>query len=275
MCVIGESAPEPEPEASAMRPKLDRRLAERLPLAILVAEDNPVNQKLMLHVLRQMGYEPDMVGNGAEVLSALQRRAYDLVFMDIEMPEMDGFEATRRIRSSVPDRQPTIIGTTAYAEEEDRKQCLEAGMDDYLSKPIRIEGIQAILERWGPRVADKSPAAAVEPLVEAGRITELGAMGPTLLQQLVDLYLEDFPVLLASMQQGLHNEDRGQLLQAAHGLKGSSVNLGIAFVSERCRKIEELARTNSIGAIRPLLDQIESRWGDLQATLNDLESHGT
>jgi CheY-like chemotaxis protein/HPt (histidine-containing phosphotransfer) domain-containing protein len=205
------------------------------------------------------------------VLRAVARRDYDLIFMDIEMPEMDGFEATRRIRSTLSDRQPVVIGTTAYAEDEDKKQCLDAGMNDYLSKPIRIEGIQAIVERWGPSAADRNAASEAEPLIEPGRIAELEAMGPTLIQQLVELYLEDFPVLLASMAQALRNEDRAELLQAAHRLKGVSVNLGIVFVAERCRKIEALARTNSLGAIHPLLAQIESRSADLQSTLKHLE----
>jgi signal transduction histidine kinase/DNA-binding response OmpR family regulator/HPt (histidine-containing phosphotransfer) domain-containing protein len=285
MIVIGETMP--DIETTEPRARLDPTLAQRLPLAILVAEDNPVNQKLMQHVLRQMGYVADMAGNGLEVLDALGRRRYDLVFMDVEMPEMDGYEATRKIKSTLAtDRQPIVVGTTAYAADEDRQECLEAGMDDYISKPIRLEGIQAILEHWGgkmagvraapPPAAVSIPAAASPPaLVDTARIQELRLMTPgsvpQLLVQLVDLYLTDLPQLLRSMDAAIQVSDPEKLARAAHRLRGSSLNLGIGWVSDRCKEIEAMARQGRTASAGPLLRQIEGLSAELHATLNELK----
>jgi len=120
----------------------------KFPMDILIAEDNMINQKLILRVLTKIGYKPDVVTNGLEVLVAMEKRTYHLVFMDVQMPEMDGLEATRRIRKDRTLHQPVIIAMTANAMPEDRQICLRAGMNDYLSKPIKIEDILSTLERW-------------------------------------------------------------------------------------------------------------------------------
>jgi PAS domain S-box-containing protein len=121
------------------------------PLRFLLAEDNPINQKVALLMLGRLGYRADVAGNGAEALAALRRAPYDVIFMDVQMPEMDGLEATRRIRSEVAsDNQPVIIAMTANALTEDRNRCLEAGMDDYLAKPFRMEQLKAALARLQP-----------------------------------------------------------------------------------------------------------------------------
>ncbi|MCP4542635.1 MAG: response regulator, partial [Chloroflexi bacterium] len=120
--------------------QFDADMGKRLPLRILLAEDNAVNQKLALRLLARMGYRADVAGNGLETLEALQRQPYDVVLMDVQMPELDGLDATRRIRHEVaPKAQPRIIAMTASVMQEDRDACQEAGMDDYLSKPVRVE----------------------------------------------------------------------------------------------------------------------------------------
>ena len=129
---------------------LDCTLATRIPLRILIAEDNPVNQALTLAILRKMGYRADCVADGQEVLDALAQRPYDLVFMDVQMPVMDGLEATQRIVGTMaPEARPRIIAMTANAMYGDRERCLQSGMDDYLSKPIRIEELREMVERHG------------------------------------------------------------------------------------------------------------------------------
>jgi len=134
-------------------PQGDRGMPEGpVPLRVLVAEDHPVNQKIIAAMLRKLGYRPDIVANGLEVLTALERHPYDLVLMDCEMPELDGLEATRRLRREVPaGRQPVIVAMTAYALQGDRERCLESGMDDYLSKPVELEQLRLTLEQWGRR----------------------------------------------------------------------------------------------------------------------------
>ena len=113
-----------------------------------MAEDNLVNQKLAVRILERLGYRPDAVANGLEVIEALRLRFYDVVLMDVQMPEMDGVEATRHIRREFDaDKQPHIIAMTANAMQGDREECLQAGMDDYLSKPIQIRELVQVLER--------------------------------------------------------------------------------------------------------------------------------
>jgi CheY-like chemotaxis protein len=123
-------------------------LGEEFPLNVLLAEDNHVNQKVALRFLERMGYRADAVGNGLEVIAALETHHYDLVLMDLQMPEMDGLEATRQIRKRLaPDRQPKIIALTANAMQGDREICVAAGMDDYISKPVKINEIVAVIRR--------------------------------------------------------------------------------------------------------------------------------
>jgi CheY-like chemotaxis protein len=136
--------------------KADPGMADRHPLRILLAEDNAVNQKLAIRLLGQMGYRADVAGNGLEAIQAIERQPYDVVLMDVQMPEMDGLEASRQICAkwpagqspdAVPGRRPHIIAMTANAMQGDREVCIEAGMDDYVSKPIRVEELVAALER--------------------------------------------------------------------------------------------------------------------------------
>jgi CheY-like chemotaxis protein len=144
-----QAAPSPQAKSPAASSSgITEQLAQRLPLRILLAEDNVVNQKLALRFLERMGYRADVAANGREVLAALERQRYDVVLMDVQMPEMDGLEATREIhkRWSAGGR-PRIIAMTANAMQGDREMFLESGMDDYVSKPIRIEELVSALAR--------------------------------------------------------------------------------------------------------------------------------
>jgi CheY-like chemotaxis protein len=142
----------------------DERLAARLPLRVLVAEDNPTNQRLVVQLLDRLGYRADVAANGIEALDAVQRRRYDVVLMDMMMPEMDGLAATRSIRATRPaDEQPHIIAVTANVAPDARQQCLQAGMDDYLSKPVSVADLRAALERAGaPRRPPLERSGAAE-----------------------------------------------------------------------------------------------------------------
>ncbi|HEX2532836.1 MAG TPA: two-component regulator propeller domain-containing protein [Chitinophagaceae bacterium] len=129
--------------------------ADRFPLDILIAEDNEVNQTVISMIMKKLGYRADMVADGARALEALQHKQYQLVLMDIQMPEMDGLEATRQLRATL-SHQPVVIALTANALQDDREACIRAGMDDYLSKPIQLEKLKAILEKWAVQVAGRS-----------------------------------------------------------------------------------------------------------------------
>jgi CheY-like chemotaxis protein len=137
-----------EVKAKPEKPSMDPEMADRHPLRILLAEDNAVNQKLALKLLSQMGYRADVAGNGLEAIQAIERQKYDLVLMDVQMPEMDGLEASRQICSHWPrGERPRIVAMTANAMQGDRERCLEAGMDDYVSKPVRVEELINALDR--------------------------------------------------------------------------------------------------------------------------------
>ena len=148
-CAAGDSQPFPILEKPVV---LDPQLSQRFPLHILVAEDNGVNQKLAVRLLSRFGYMADVAGNGLEVLEALQRKAYDLVFMDVMMPEMDGLETTRKIVQLCPNlHAPVIVAMTANAMSGDRELCLQAWMNDYISKPINPGAVRDIITQWGDR----------------------------------------------------------------------------------------------------------------------------
>jgi CheY-like chemotaxis protein len=128
-------------------------MAIHYPLRILLAEDNVVNQKLALRLLSRMGYHADLAKDGMAVLAALERQSYDIILMDVQMPEMDGLEATREICMRWPkEERPSIIAMTAYALEGDQQKCIEAGMDGYLSKPIRVDELESVLSRVAAQI---------------------------------------------------------------------------------------------------------------------------
>ncbi len=142
---------EPAEEEKQVKSQFDPQMGKRHPLRILLAEDNVVNQKLALRLLERMGYRADLAGNGMEVLEALYRQPYDVILMDVQMPEMDGLEATRFIVREWPSqKRPRIIAMTANAMQEDRERCLAAGMNDYVSKPIRVDELVNALNKCVP-----------------------------------------------------------------------------------------------------------------------------
>jgi len=138
----------PQREHVADTPRFEPEMGQRLRLRILLAEDNAVNQKLALRLLERLGYRADVAANGLEAIAALRRQRYDLVLMDVQMPEMDGLEATQAILQEWPHKQrPRIVAMTANVMKEDREACLAVGMDDYLGKPIRVEALVGALSR--------------------------------------------------------------------------------------------------------------------------------
>jgi CheY-like chemotaxis protein len=250
----------------ADRPRLDRLLAEKVPLHILIAEDNPINLRFITRLFEQMGYRPDSAANGLEVLDALSRQHYDVVLMDIQMPEMDGYEATRRIRADFPaEAQPFIIAVTANAMDEDRNMSIEAGMDEFLSKPIRVEMIQTLLlqlaEHQPRRMRDMESTAEVS--AHAGDLLEeetLEALlqlredsGVAIIDELLTIFESQSKDLLRDIIHACETRSAASLERAAHTLKGSALNLGARQLAEVCRRVEAAGRDGHFSAASQLL----------------------
>jgi CheY-like chemotaxis protein/HPt (histidine-containing phosphotransfer) domain-containing protein len=273
----------PREKKAPTAPTLDPDLARRLPLRLLLADDNPINQKVGLSVLQKLGYRADLAGNGLEVLKALEQKAYDILFLDVQMPEMDGLEAARQICQRWPaEKRPRIIAMTGNALVGDREKCLEAGMDDYISKPVRITELQSALERWG-RTKTKRPdtsfvqrsrTGAADNLLDLAIIRELRNLPPSdgadMLQEMVDLFLEGAPQRIAQISQTIN--DGPMLAFHAHALKSISLNLGAKRIVELAQKLEELGRARNVHSAPALLQELETAFAQTKAQLLILRS---
>jgi two-component system sensor histidine kinase/response regulator len=211
---------------------------------ILIAEDNEVNQLVIVTMLAKRGFDVDVAADGAEALAKLAHGDYAAVFMDCQMPNVDGYEATGRIRAHERDgRRLPIIAMTAHAMAGDRERCLDAGMDDYLSKPLRPDALDAVLERWlglAP-VAEDAPAevqVAADALIDAARMRTFRDDYPDIVDQLVDLFVQSTPPLLGELRTALDGGDHDELRRTAHKLKGSCQNIGATFMATICRTLE-------------------------------------
>ena len=259
-----------------IRPVVDdpggSRLAERLPLCILLAEDNSINQRVGLLLLERMGYLADVAGSGSEVLEALRRQPYDLILMDVQMPGMDGLEATRRIRAELPpERQPRIAALTANVLREQREACLAAGMDDFVPKPIALADLRAALSRcsvpepaatasagveWTAALPDDG-SSPLDPERLAGLRQLGGVSGKPILPILVETYLAETPRRLARMREAVIRADAADLNFVAHSLKGISAQLGVLRVSDLSDELERMGRDAELGGAAALLAQLE------------------
>ena len=263
----------PDKSRVTSKPSLDRGLGARHPLRILVAEDNVVNQKVAIRILDRMGYRADVAANGVEALEALRRQPYDVVLMDVHMPGMDGLEASKRISAEWKrDDRPRIIAMTANAMRGDRERCLEAGMDDYVSKPVRIDELQRALEQSPGR----SRVAPTNHTTTAGSV-DVQSRYPDELSDLRQYFLESSIARLDSMVESVASLERRpgdaaaltQLDQDFHNMAGTGGSFGYQRVTElgrigegRCKTIlrhEHLPRAVDIKAWRELIDRIREQ----------------
>jgi signal transduction histidine kinase/CheY-like chemotaxis protein/HPt (histidine-containing phosphotransfer) domain-containing protein len=262
--LTGEAAttPVPRPAAPLLPSREPARQPPDSPLRILVAEDHPVNRQVMLGLLGHLGYRADLAASGLEALEALKRQPYDLVLMDVQMPEMDGLEATRRIRRLLPaGGQPRIVAMTAHAMAGDRERCLEGGMDDYLSKPVEIADLAAVLATTVPKgeavPADLDPVpAGVLDLPALDSLRELSAGGRDVLGELVQTFAASSAGDLAALRRLTAEGRWGEVERAAHRLKGSSGCLGAMRVAAVCAAVEERVRAARTDEVGPLVAQL-------------------
>jgi PAS domain S-box-containing protein len=248
------------------------KISGEFPLHILLAEDNRVNQKVALRMLEKLGYRADVASNGFEVLDALRRQPYDLVLMDLQMPEMDGLEATRLIHQEWSQKQrPRIVAMTANTMSGDKEKCLAAGMDDYIGKPVTLTRLQNTIQRWGAWCSGKT--AAVAKSLDADRvIAELSEdFGDSaFIGELISIYLEASPCQIGSIKEAVTAGDPFLLTTCAHKLKGSSAQLGATRVSDVCRRLEEIGREGSMDSAFSLIGELDSSF-EYDSTI--LEAH--
>jgi CheY-like chemotaxis protein len=244
-------------------------------LRLLVAEDNAVNRQLALALLRRLGYDADVVENGREVLDALERERYDVVLMDVQMPELDGLDASRRICERWPPGvRPRIIAMTANVRPEDREACFSAGMDDYLAKPIRPDELARALRHVRPlreRAEASSDDAGVTLAAAAlEKLRELG--GDDFLGELIDTFLADAPSLLATLRRALEQDEADEARRAAHTLKSNGATFGAEDFSELCRELEARAKDGRLEGAEQLVDRIDGEYARLQEALAALRA---
>lgn len=256
-----------------------------------------MNQLVASRILDKLGYRVDIAGNGREALAALANKRYSAVLMDCQMPEMDGYDATRELRRREGvSRHTPVIAMTAAAMEGDRELCIEAGMDDYITKPVRADAIEEALGRW---IVDDRPAPASDepnhrehvnaehvhedvvhddddvhddgtPVLDAARIStlrDLDSGDGELLRLLVDEYANDTRAQLDTLHAALAEGDPHAVERAAHTVKGASANIGATRLAELCRELEALGRAAALGSGRELLERIETEFESVRHAL--------
>jgi len=272
---------------------------------VLLAEDNPVNQEVAVEMLKSLSCDVDVVTNGRDAVAAVTRARYDLVLMDCQMPELDGFAATTAIRglesvgagaaSTSAGVHLPIVALTAHALTGDREQCLAAGMDDYLSKPFAREQLRAILERWlsPPAEGDAAPSAsttsssnvtsrdaAPQPSppghapLDAAAVAALRALQrpgqPDVVGRVMRAYLGSAPPLLEALRIAVTQGDAAATHQAVHSLRSSSANIGALHLASLCREMESAARTRALDGAGRMLPAIEAAYEEARAAATSL-----
>ncbi|XGV97489.1 MAG: response regulator [Leptolyngbya sp. BL-A-14] len=266
-------------------------------LRILLAEDQPINQKIVLLMLQRLGYQADVADNGLEALKALQCQLYDVVLLDVQMPEMDGLEVARWVcQQGQPHQRPYLIAITAHTVQGDRERCLNAGMDRYLSKPLRLQVLAQELSQckplppstmplgtvsqevsaphsFGSDVQQAKPDAQAEPdavdmAVLIAFRQEMGEMGDAVIAELITCYLEEAPRLLHTLRTAVNQQDVKTVQCVAHGLKACSASLGAIPFSRRCGELEAMALSAPIEQITAMMARLESEFTSVKAALS-------
>ncbi len=230
---------------------------------VLLAEDNVVNRKVAMRQLERLGIRCDVAVNGLEAVEMMEKTHYDLVFMDVQMPELDGLQATRAIRERELrlGRTTVIVAMTAHAMQGDREKCLEAGMDDYMTKPIQVEELEERLNTWLPQ--EERAAAAVSGQLDFLYLQEISGGDLEFEKELVAMYVDTAPVTLQELRAALGADDAHAVMHAAHSLKGSSRSIGAKEVAHILEVIEHSARNGDLDPGRGRLADLENNFDSL------------
>jgi CheY-like chemotaxis protein len=278
-------------------PRLPLTAAQPLVLGpVLLAEDNPVNQAVATGMLESLGCRVTVVATGREAVAAFARAAYDVVLMDMQMPEMDGLAATRVMREREAhsgSRRTPIIALTANAFAQDQQTCLAAGMDDFLSKPFTLGQLRTMLGRWkAPQTAassaapaaihdtppNGSPSVALQtlalqqpPPLDPKPLAALRALqkpgGPDVLEKVLRAYLDSAPQLLATLREALACSAAAAVQRAAHSLKSSSANVGAMTLAAHCKELEAMGRAKTLATAPTVFGHIEAAYALVEVAL--------
>ena len=238
---------------------------------ILLAEDNVVNQKVAVRQLQKLGYRADTVANGREAIEALSRIPYDLVFMDCQMPEMDGYEAASEIRrTEVGPKRTPIVAMTAHAMDGDREKCIDAGMDDYITKPVKMEELSRVLNLFLVSVEKESQRTLIDnpSPIDVDQMHDAMGDEPSEFSEILALYLEGMSKNLRQLEIALTSGDRDEIESLAHNCAGTSANCGMTAVVSPLRELEDVAREGHLAIAPPALARAKKEFARIETFLN-------
>ena len=255
-------------------PPVARDVGSPVPLRILLAEDNAINQKVALRLLERLGYGADVVGDGRQALARLDHAVYDVILMDVQMPEMDGLEASRAICARwAASERPRIIAMTAEAMQGDRDKCLAAGMDDYIVKPVTLDRLAAALAKCPPLAAATAPEAAATPVAVTALDRDVldqlreDLGGTAAVREVIRSFLDETPSVLSALRDAAARADVPSIRRAAHMIKGTSSILGARELSEQCAEIERVGQTGCIADAGSRVIAVEASYRTIEAAL--------
>jgi CheY-like chemotaxis protein/HPt (histidine-containing phosphotransfer) domain-containing protein len=246
---------------------------------ILLVEDNTVNQKVALRILERAGHRADAVGNGLEALAAMEGVPYDIVLMDIQMPEMDGFEATRRLRElEAGQRHMPVIAMTAHALKGDRENCIQAGMDDYVAKPLHPKELLSVIDRWAgrkviPPLSPGAPPPQQAPalaLFDEKRALDASGQDRQFLGELANLFVEFIGETLPILSGAMEPVDIEAIRRQAHSMRGAAGNIGARRIEMAALELEEICKRDDSAALRGSVDLLVQA---MEETRDYLENH--
>ena len=267
----------------ANRTPFDGQMGARIPLKILLADDHATNQKLGVMILQRLGYGADVVGNGLEVLEALKRQSYDLVLMDVEMPEMDGLEASREVRRRYGQgTNPRIVAMTANVMRGVRKDCHEAGMNDYVSKPIRVTELVRVLEESAGiavvgKTAEPNRGSGTSNVIDQAALDvllEVIGGDRRALGELIQSFLDEAPKLLHNLHEGVKAQDWELVQRSAHTMRSSARDFGAAELASVSLELEEMGKSGNFVGVDNLVAKAEIECAKAQKCLENTLNEG-